>query len=48
MCYKDTCGEPFDWLYVDFENLKSAAEKIGFAIEKFYEEENQFLVKLTK
>jgi hypothetical protein len=28
--------------------LKSAAEKIGFAIEKFYEEENQFLVKLTK
>ena len=48
MCYKDTCGEPFDWLYVDFENLKSAAEKIGFAIEKLYEEENQFLVKLTK
>lgn len=48
MCYKDTCGEPFHWLYVDFETLKSAAEKIGFTVEKLYEEENQFLVKLTK
>jgi SAM-dependent methyltransferase len=48
MCYKDTCGEPFDWLYVDFETLKVAAEKIGFSVDKLYEEENQFLVKLTK
>jgi SAM-dependent methyltransferase len=48
MCYKDTCGETFDWLYVDFETLKVAAEKIGFSVDKLYEEENQFLVKLTK
>lgn len=48
MCYKDTCGEPFHWLYVDFETLQKEAGKIGFTIEKIYEEENQFLVKLTK
>lgn len=48
MCYKDTCGEPFHWLYVDFNTLKDEAEKIGFSVEKLHEEENQFLVKLIK
>lgn len=48
MCYKDICGEPFDWLYVDFDTLKKEAEKIGFSVEKIFEEENQYLVKLTK
>lgn len=48
MCYKETYGEPFDWLYVDFETLKKACEQIGFSVEKLHEEENQFLLKLTK
>ncbi len=48
MCYKDTCGEPFHWLYVDFDTLKIEAEKIGFSVEKLHEEENQFLVNLIK
>jgi SAM-dependent methyltransferase len=48
MTYKETIGEPFNWLYVDFDALKSVAEKTGFSVEKLYEEENQFLVRLKK
>lgn len=30
MQYKDVCGEPFDWLYVDFDTLAFHAEENGF------------------
>jgi SAM-dependent methyltransferase len=48
MRYKETLSEPFDWLYVDYENLAESAEKVGFTIEKLYEQDHQYLVKLTK
>ncbi len=48
MCYKDTCTDTFDWLYVDFDTLKSYAEALGFSVEKLYEHENQYLARLVK
>jgi hypothetical protein len=30
MQYKDVLGEPFDWLYVDFDTLAFYAEENGF------------------
>ena len=34
MRYKNTTGEPFDWLYIDFETLAFYAEEHGFKCEK--------------
>lgn len=48
MRYKDTLSEPFDWLYVDYEKLAQKAESTGFYVEKLYEQDHQYLVKLTK
>lgn len=48
MCYKDTCTETFDWLYVDFETLKTHAENVGFTAQKLAELEEQYLVVLSK
>lgn len=48
MCYKDVCGDTFEWLYVDFENLKSAALNVGFTVEMIYSKDNQYLVRLVK
>lgn len=47
MEYKTAKTDWFDWLYVDFENLKKAAEKIGFTAEKVMEDGQSFLAKLT-
>ena len=33
MQYKDTIGEPFDWLYIDAETLRKEAEENGYAVE---------------
>lgn len=33
MVYKDVAGEPFDWLYVDYETLAFHAEENGFRAE---------------
>lgn len=33
MEYKDVLGEPFDWLYIDFETLAFYAEENGFIAE---------------
>lgn len=33
MQYKDTKGEEFDWLYIDFQTLESYAKDNGFKIE---------------
>lgn len=46
--YKDVHGEPFDWLYVDFDTLAFYAEESGFDAELLAEGEHyDYLVKLT-
>lgn len=48
MQYKDVVGEPFDWLYVDFDTLASYAEQNGFVAELVYEGEHyDYLARLT-
>ena len=48
MQYKDVLGEPFDWLYVDFETLAYYAEENGFKAELLAEGEHyDYLAKLT-
>lgn len=37
MEYKDVLGEPFDWLYLDFETLAFYAEENGFIAELIQE-----------
>ena len=34
MRYKNITGEPFDWLYIDFDTLSMYAEEHGFICEK--------------
>ena len=34
MQYRDTKGESFDWLYIDFDTLSMYAERYGFKCEK--------------
>jgi cyclopropane fatty-acyl-phospholipid synthase-like methyltransferase len=34
MRYKNITGEPFDWLYIDFDTLSMYAEEHGFCCEK--------------
>ncbi|MBR3941271.1 MAG: class I SAM-dependent methyltransferase [Bacteroidaceae bacterium] len=40
MRYKGVTGEPFDWLYIDFETLKMYAEEHGFQCEKYIDGEH--------
>lgn len=49
MQYKDVTGEPFDWLYVDFETLSYYAEENGFKAELLAEGDHyDYLARLTK
>lgn len=48
MQYKDVHGEPFDWLYVDFDTLAFYAEESGFDAELLAEGGHyDYLAKLT-
>ncbi len=48
MQYKDVLGEPFDWLYVDFDTLALYAEENGFEAELVAEGEHyDYLARLT-
>ena len=48
MEYKDVLGEPFDWLYLDFETLAFYAEENAFCAELVAEGEHyDYLAKLT-
>ena len=48
MEYKDILGEPFDWLYVDFDTLAFYAEENGFNAELIAEGAHyDYLAKLT-
>ena len=49
MQYKDTIGEPFDWLYIDADTLKEKAAKNGYVVEVVVEGEHyDYLVRITK
>ena len=49
MQYKDTIGEPFDWLYIDAETLKQVAEANGYTIEVVAEGEHyDYLARIAK
>ena len=48
MQYKDVVGEPFDWLYLDFNTLAYYAEEYGFCAELVAEGEHyDYLARLT-
>jgi len=48
MKYNNIIGKPFNWLFVDFENIKQHSEKIGFTCEKIHEGDHfDYLAKLT-
>ena len=49
MQYKDTIGEPFDWLYIDADTLKEQAVRNGYAVEVVAEGEHyDYLARITK
>ena len=49
MQYKDSIGEPFDWLYIDADTLKEKAAKNGYAVEVVAEGEHyDYLARITK
>lgn len=47
MKYKKEKGPWFDWLYVDFDNLFKAAQKVGLKAQRVYEYEDHYLAELT-
>ena len=49
MQYKDTIGEPFDWLYIDADTLKRKADRSGYVVEVVAEGEHyDYLARITK
>ena len=49
MQYKDTIGEPFDWLYIDADTLREQAAKSGYAVEVVAKGEHyDYLARITK
>lgn len=49
MQYKDTIGEPFNWIYIDSETLRKQAEEYGYKMEVIAHGENHdYLARITK
>ena len=49
MQYKDTIGEPFNWLYIDADTLREKAGRCGYAAEVVAEGEHyDYLARITK
>lgn len=49
MQYKNTIGEPFPWLYIDFPTLSAIASECGFNAELIAEGEHyDYLAKITR
>ena len=49
MKYKDTIGEPFNWLYIDADTLREKAGRCGYAVEVVAEGEHyDYLARITK
>jgi SAM-dependent methyltransferase len=48
MSYKNIQGDPFDWIYVDFETLEYHAERHGFSCEKILADKTgKYLARLS-
>jgi hypothetical protein len=48
MQYKDIQGDPFDWLYIDFQTLSAYAADNGFKAEMIKEGKHyDYLARLT-
>lgn len=48
MSYKREKGEPFKWLFIDFDTLQVAANQAGMKCEKLIEDDHyQYLVRAT-
>lgn len=47
MKYGAHASDWFDWLYVDFDKLKEAAERTGWHAEKIVTNEDEYLAELT-
>lgn len=47
MHFNGESGPFFNWLYVDFETLKTHAKMAGLSCEKIFEDGNHYLSKLT-
>ncbi len=47
MEYKNKKGSNFDWLYIDFSTLKEHASENGFDAELLFEDEENFLARLS-
>ena len=48
MQYKDTIGEPFNWLYIDADTLREKAGRCGYVVEVVAEGEHyDYLARLT-
>jgi len=49
MQYKDTIGEPFDWLYIDADTLRKVANDNGYTAQVVAEGEHyDYLARITK
>jgi SAM-dependent methyltransferase len=49
MQYKDTIGEPFDWLYIDADTLRQVANDNGYTAQVVAEGEHyDYLARITK
>ena len=49
MKYKDTIGEPFNWLYIDADTLREKALRNGYAVEVVAEGEHyDYLARIIK
>ena len=49
MQYKDTIGEPFNWLYIDADTLREKAWRSGYAVEVVAEGEHyDYIARITK
>ena len=49
MQYKDTIGEPFNWLYIDSDTLRQKAGRNRYAVEVVAEGEHyDYLARITK
>ncbi|MCQ2227222.1 MAG: class I SAM-dependent methyltransferase [Bacteroidales bacterium] len=48
MSYGREKGEPFEWLFIDFDTLQAAASECGMKCEKLYEDDHyQYLARIT-
>lgn len=48
MKYKKEKGPWFDWLYVDFDSLFTAANNVGLKCRRIYDNEDHFLAEITR